>query len=401
MSNVEGYEEVTTTSDGVAVTKRYEADEFPVPAIAFEFESRRNEPVTVTLTDEVPTEVAVEDLGFHPEYGSEHWTIEDEAITFRRELEAGAEYTTVYGIRATGTDNVEQFLTAPALTEVEPPTDDESFLSVEEGEPVRDVIAGDADSVPGLDDEEEIETLDLKDPGEDSEPEVPEPSADDATTDDGPLEEAETDDRQNGATGAEGGLVAALAAELRAGEVAERDVEVLGRALAAVGDDDGADGSVEARVEKLQSDVSEVLAYADALEKFLDENGTGRQAVEGLRSEVEELRSEIDGIHGRVGGTREAVTALEERAEGNEERIEELAEDVDAAGNRAEEVEDDVSRFEEEVEERLDSLAEEVTTVRETVDDGEVDERLRTAERDIEELREWRDQLSSVIGGES
>jgi len=113
----------------VTVTKRFEADEFPVPAIAFNFESRRSEPVTVRLSDVVPDDVAVEDLGFHPEYGSEYWTIDDDEISFEREIEPDGEYTTVYGIRATGTDNVEQFLTEPQFDEVDPPLEDDEGRS--------------------------------------------------------------------------------------------------------------------------------------------------------------------------------------------------------------------------------------------------------------------------------
>jgi hypothetical protein len=95
MSDSQQYEKVSVSSDGVTVDKRFEEDEFPVPAIAFELQSARSQTVTVTLVDRVPEGVAVEDLGFHPEYGSEYWTIDEDQITFERELEAGTEYTTV------------------------------------------------------------------------------------------------------------------------------------------------------------------------------------------------------------------------------------------------------------------------------------------------------------------
>lgn len=66
MSDSQTYEEITVASDGVTVTKRFEADEFPVPAIAFNVQSRRTEAVNLRLVDTVPGDVAVEDLGFHP-----------------------------------------------------------------------------------------------------------------------------------------------------------------------------------------------------------------------------------------------------------------------------------------------------------------------------------------------
>ena len=135
MSDSQAYEEVTISSDGVAVVKRFEDEEFPVPAIAFDFKSDRDEPVTVTMCDTVPDGIEVEDLGFHPEYGSEFWTIDDETITFEREMEAEESYTTVYGIRATGSDDVRQFLTEPTLESVEPP------LPEDESNETEDILA--------------------------------------------------------------------------------------------------------------------------------------------------------------------------------------------------------------------------------------------------------------------
>ena len=71
MNESEAHKEPVILSDGIRVVKRFESEEFPVPAIAFEFTSSRNESVTVTLSDTTSDNIAVEDLGFHPEYGSE------------------------------------------------------------------------------------------------------------------------------------------------------------------------------------------------------------------------------------------------------------------------------------------------------------------------------------------
>jgi len=156
MSDSQAYEAITVASDGVSVTKRFEADEFPVPAIAFNVVSKRSEAVNLRLVDTVPDDVAVEDLGFHPEYGSEFWDINDDEITFEKEVEPDSEYTTVYGIRATGTDDVEKFLTEPEIENVDPPLDeDEADLVGGDNNAVKDVISGESDSVPGLEDDED------------------------------------------------------------------------------------------------------------------------------------------------------------------------------------------------------------------------------------------------------
>ncbi len=160
MASSQPSEEMTVSVDGITVVKRFEGDEFPVPAIAFEFRSAREEPVTVRLRDAVPEGVAVEDLGFHPEYGSVYWTVDDGEISFEREIDAGAEYTTVYGIRATETKDIDQFMLEPTIEAVDPPLPDGADTESPEvdvvpgdQEALKDAISGDG-TVPGLEEAE-------------------------------------------------------------------------------------------------------------------------------------------------------------------------------------------------------------------------------------------------------
>jgi methyl-accepting chemotaxis protein len=412
MSDSQQYEKVSVSSDGVTVDKRFEEDEFPVPAIAFEITSERTVTVSLTLVDDVPEDVAVEDLGFHPEYGSEYWTIDEDEITFEREIEADSQYTTVYGIRATGTDNVEQFLSEPRIEAVDPPLDDAENL-VEGGgsDVVRDVISGDSDGVPGIDDEEDVETLDLKDPNE---PDEPETDASEASTD------SETDDES--ATLAEGDIDAgtlcgALAAEIRDGNVDKEDVELLRKAFDLAGEDTG---SVDARINRLQTEVADLLAYTDALEQFLDENGTGDELIEEFRDEVETFQSDLEEIRSLAEGHEETLTSLEsnlsevessmDSLESNmedvledvssvESEVEEVSGDVDDVSSQVEEVDSDVA----EVSDEVDDLSEDIEDLSDRVGDidvEDVEDEIDDIHDDIEELNEWREQLSSVIGGE-
>ncbi|WP_226012980.1 hypothetical protein [Halomicrobium salinisoli] len=392
MSDSQAYEEVTVASDGVTVTKRYEADEFPVPAIAFNFRSERGEPVTVHLSDVVPEDVAVEDLGFHPEYGSEFWTIDDDEISFEREIEPDSEYTTVYGIRATGTDNVKQFLTEPTLESVDPPLEDDEGELVGDGtDAVKDVISGDADSVPGLDDvdDEDIETLDLKDP-----------NGEGGQRSNGQAEASGDAGQASAAAAASGSVVEAMAEEIRNQNVDKEDVELLRKALDLAGEETG--GSVQARVEKLQTDVSEVLAYTDALEEFLDENGTGDQMLEEFREEVESFESDLEEFRSTVSDNEEALSELSSD-------VETVVSEVDDVGSQVESVESQVGDVESQVDDvdsQVDDLAaqvedyeSELEELREQATSEDVEGRLEEISEDIEELQEWREQLSSVIGG--
>jgi outer membrane murein-binding lipoprotein Lpp len=397
MSGSEQYERVSVSSDGVTVDKRFEEDEFPVPAIAFEIQSSRSETVTVVIVDDVPEDVVVEDLGFHPEYGSEYWTIDEDQITFEREIEAGTEYTTVYGIRATGTEDVEKFLTEPRIESVDPPLEesDDTVVDEDSSDVVRDVISGDSDAVPGLDDEEsddeDVETLNLKDPND--------PSDDGAASGAAAVPAGDED----GDAASVESLVGALAAELRNGNVDEDDVKLLRKAFDIV--DDGSGGSVDARIQRLQTEVSDLLAYTDALEEFLDENGTAEQTIEGFREEVESLQSELQEVGELARGHEETlseidstVDSVESTVQSLESDVDEVLGDVDAVWSDVDEVEDTVD----EVEETVEGVESDFDSLESQVDEIDVEgirNDIEDIESEIEGLEEWREQLSSVIGG--
>jgi len=131
---------------------------------------------------------------------------------------------------------------------------------------VKDVISGEGD-VPGLEDdeeadEEEIETLNLKDPNE---PESAQSSGSaDEDGDGGEATEVEVDGDS---------VVAAIAQEIRQNNVSVDDLKLLTRAidkLSTRGGSGGGGGAQDARVGKLQKDIADLRAYTDALEEFLD-----------------------------------------------------------------------------------------------------------------------------------
>jgi DNA-directed RNA polymerase subunit RPC12/RpoP len=120
---------VVVEEAGIRLEKSFEPDDFPVPVIAFVVDSTRGHPVSVRVAESIPDGIPTGDIGFHPRYGSDHWTIVDGEIVFEREFAAGEEYTTVYGLRATPTDDVGRFLTEPRLS-VEPTADAGSGTAV-------------------------------------------------------------------------------------------------------------------------------------------------------------------------------------------------------------------------------------------------------------------------------
>jgi len=393
MSDSQAYEEVAISSDGVRVVKRFEEEEFPVPAIAFEFASEREEAVEVHLTDDVPDGVEVEDLGFHPEYGSEYWTIDEEQITFEKDLAANSEYTTVYGIRATGTDDVEQFLTEPSIEEVDPPlpeaddaagevTDD--IIPESDDDVVRDVISGDG-SVPGLEEEDssesegdDIGTLDLKDPNA--------PEGEETTvSSDGESANGET---AGAPVAAEGSIVSAMAHEIRENEVAVDDLKLVQRAIDKLSEEDQTDGVKDARIERLQTDIADLRAYTDALEEFLEENGTGEQLIEDFEEQLEQFDADLTEMRSDVAATTDTVDVVEEE-------VDEMQSEMNAVTDDVESVESSVS----DLQETIDQLEASVAELEEEVTEEDVTERLEDIESELTELRDWQDQIKSTFGG--
>ena len=516
--NASGSDRATRTDGGkvvvrekdVEVAKSYDGERFPVPAIVFSIRSGREDSIEVRLVDRVPEEVSMDDIGFHPDHGSEFWSVEDHTLMFDRELAPEEEIEAVYGLRGPDADKPDFFLGEPAVeirtgaeTSGEGDGDhldgmNESFIrsamSAGNGESSEGESGGDErdDSGPGGDgavaggtavteDPEPVDETDVdgtatdvtsdertgaeSDDGGTTTPTENVPMDEDDTTDsertDDPnateanaaetAETTETDttsvdsvpngaDREtepdDAAVGGEDGesatiedtgdtLAATLARELRAGRVDADDRETLRDVL-------GPRDSVSVRIDRLQSEVSEVAAYADALESFIDENGSGEQLVrrqtervDALREDVEtvteematnradietidddvgSVEGEVEAVESEIETVREAIADFEETMERTDERLETVEERVEGTDDRFEEIERRLDALddrvgEDEVEESdLDDLREDLETrTDERIADTE--DSLQDVSADVEALESWRSQLSAVISG--
>ncbi|MFC6724314.1 hypothetical protein ACFQE1_07995, partial [Halobium palmae] len=170
----ESGELVTTATGGVTVEKTFEAEEFPVPAVKFVLSAEGEETVTVRLTDRIPESFPMKRVGFHPEFEGENWTaFKDQRVEYVRELDPGESVTTVYGVRLDGVDADEgSFLGDPHLDLVSndrDPEDEneavEAIVGEDNNQVVRDIVSGERDAVPGMeDDAADAPDLDLDDP---------------------------------------------------------------------------------------------------------------------------------------------------------------------------------------------------------------------------------------------
>jgi len=395
MSDSQAYEELTVAAHGVSVVKRFEADEFPVPAIAFEFRSERDETVAVTLSDTVPESIAVEDLGFHPEYGSEHWIIDDDdSIVFERELGPDESYITVYGIRATGSDNVEQFLTEPSLESVEPPlADSEGGMDIipeSDDDVVKQAIAGDGE-IPGLEDpdadaDDDVETLDLADPTE------PEDASEDEDEDGAAPTEttvAVTDES----------LVASMAAELRQQEVSGEDVKLLRRAFEIAAEDGG---TTAAKIERMYADVADLRAYIGALEEFLDENGTAQQLLGEVEGQIDTFEQELESLRSELRTNAEQLGELEENVQGYDDEIDAISQEVAEATDELDEMATAVDTVTETVEQATDRMGELAAAVEETsAEVADVSGDVEAVNEEVDHVTDRIDELDDEVGSVS
>lgn len=125
---------VVVSRDGVTVEKSFGSDDFPIPTITFVIRSERSEAVDVRFVDPVPDDVALEGVGFHPRFGSEHWSIEDEDIAFERSMEPNEEFTTVYGLRGKDVVEPDRLMSEPLIERVDPSYADSAEARFIEGE---------------------------------------------------------------------------------------------------------------------------------------------------------------------------------------------------------------------------------------------------------------------------
>lgn len=424
MSNADPGEVVTASSDGVSVEKSFEPDDFPVPAIAFVLHAERDEAVSVRLVDTVPSHVPPEDIGFHPKYGAEYWGVEGDTIVFEREFEPGEEYTTVYGLRGGDAEDVEEFMTEPTIEKVDPPLEE-----ADAGQTVRDVI-GDTAADESDEAEEAVSSVDEDDESDDVASAVEKVDTDEEATDES--DDMDLPDADGAASGAasvaaipEGeSLVSALAEEIRSGDVEDEAVEELRDALGV----DLASASVEARIEHLQSSVSDLEAYTEALEEFLDENGDAQRLISDVKADFEEATERFDDLESKAEAAEEAANSVDDRLEEQfdelEGRLEEELDDVEKRVETAlEDVEETIDDVDETVEQKVsaeldelwsavDDAAEDVSAVSEELESlreevGEAtDDRIETVEakldelsQELDELAEMRDRLTSALGG--
>jgi peptidoglycan hydrolase CwlO-like protein len=373
MSNVDSSKDkMVVERDGIRVEKSFEPDNFPVPAIAFVIHSDRDEPVQIRLADIVPDDIKAEDIGFHPNYGADHWDSDDNQLVFEREFDSHEEYTTVYGLRARDTETVERFFSDPVLESVTPPLSNES--TDESGH-------SDASVSTGADDE--------------------------GTPQSHSTGEASGDTSLASTTS----ITANLAAEIRDDTVSHADLEVLRDAVAM----DNSGGSVEARISHLQTEISDIQAYAAALEEFLDENGQAQTLLADLQETIDEFDSDLGAVRGDVDDltdTTESLTEMEGEMSDLSARVQSLDDRLGNVSENVGEIESGLEKLNSEsngLRSDIDAVDREVENVREEIPDedvsrmeeqlGALDDQMGDLKSELDNVAQMRERMAKVFSG--
>ncbi|EMA50950.1 MULTISPECIES: hypothetical protein [Halococcus] len=339
MSDTDTPSEVAVASDGITVRKATATDEFPVPAVTFDFISERDDTAVVRMVDAAPDDVVLDDIGFNPDYGGDHWSIEDGYAVFERRLAPGEEYQTVYGVRNADLDP-EQFVIDPVL----------------------DVTSADT------------------------------PEADHDDTE--PSEKAAT-----ATTAGANGVGAALAAELRNDDLSSADRELLTEEF-------GQQDSETVRLSHLQSRISDLEAYTDALEAFIDDHGTGHEAIEDLSDRLDTIETEIDDLADRTDENTTEIERVTERTAENATEIESVVDHTDENAAEIDGIDDRLDETAADVDDLADRTEENATDI-DALDKGIADVQAEIEETqawiddlrdEIEEIDAWRGRISNVFG---
>lgn len=315
--------EIVEKIDEVRIRKSLDTDQYHIPSIVFELSSNRDDTVTVTVRDPIPPSVSIEDIGFHRQYGKDYWDIDGEQLVFEYELEPGEEFETIYGFRPGETDVSADFLTSPDSIDViaEETTVPEPKEMTRSGaeSPYQDETSTQHGSTDGGEDRETAGGVDLDEP-------------------------ADVEPMENEATGES--VAERLATELQNGDVTDDNLDILAAHFDA---SQSRSGSEAARLEQLEKDVRNLRAYTNALEAFLDEEGTAQEIIDEFEQKIDTVEADFEAL-------QETTSTLEEQVQSVESGLGRVDGSIDSLSSELEEFESEMESLEED----LDSLDERV-----------------------------------------
>jgi len=386
--------ELTVRRDGVQLRKYYDEEEFQLPSIVYRFDSERSAAVEVRIVETLPDGIGPADVGFHNELGRDSWTLTENSLVWDGTIEPDGSERAVYALRPeleydigaltrepdTFTVNATAGVTAqPAQAEAGgftrsagPSGDGEDAEPEGDGSTATDrEVATWEDDSPAAAESSERAALDGATEG--TAPDGGEATTDDdgtaATGGDEPDEDASADsdgDAESVSSDVrtdEQSLVDRLVTELRAGTVSEENRRYLEQEFGSQ-----PSGSVDARLNTLQAEVADLAAYTDALEAFLDENGTPEQLTETVEVRLDAVEADLETVEVTVADHEAELSMLREELRGLRDELDSVSVDLSSVADEVEALSADLSDIEgaastDDIEDRIAEVEDELADV--------------------------------------
>ncbi|WP_458204593.1 hypothetical protein [Haladaptatus sp. NG-SE-30] len=367
-TQIKQFESYTT---GVTVEKSLSISDDGIGVVAIVTDSTHEEPITVQVTDRLPTGFETERIGFHPD-DRDHWHSDDGTVVFETSVSATDSVETLYAINETDKTELRRFVGNPEVDVAfdEDVADDVTEDTILSDEPVEapsastaepasemntagdsiltdspvDTVLGDGPVETSSDDSTAQVSTDKQSPDrsflmEDAEQVATTESTTDSERTEGETVASTDTSAEQEATSVESDfdsesrdLVAALVAELEAGNLTAHERSVLADHFRNNGDDDPSmNGSVVARLRHVETTVNDLEAYTTALESFLDETGDAQEMVaelEETRATLNTLQTDLSSVTTRLQSVTERVDEFEAVPE-TVDRLDEQINDVE------------------------------------------------------------------------
>ncbi len=102
--------ESTVSRDGITVYQTYQEERFGVPTVVLKLVSEREEPADVEVAVGLPPDLHITEVGFHPDYGREDWSVESQRIAFSATIGPEEDVTTMYAVESLADSQLDSLL---------------------------------------------------------------------------------------------------------------------------------------------------------------------------------------------------------------------------------------------------------------------------------------------------
>lgn len=320
----------------LTLSKGLETDRYELPTVTYWITTQRDTSLRLRLREQLPEEISQTEVRF-PSLYVDDWTVEESHLRYESRIEPGEALVTTFGIKTDNPAQLDVFDGCPAV-EVAPvvsapkeseqvwrdiPQDNIVYQETQTGEQTsaktsvitdggeRSTTAG-ASSPPVDDDQSETGSSSIEtSSADDLAATIPTLNDSDTSEDhsSSPRDELEESGHAvsfDGDQQATGDIVDEFLTALQNTSLSKEQQETLREAIRF-----DTDESMNARIQHCQTQLSDLEAYIDPLEEFLDEEGFGQQLIKEVQGKLTVLEEEVTVLESTVTTTISKQEELE------------------------------------------------------------------------------------------